>query len=956
MKRMWVLVLVGSVLSVGASAKDYGAGFKKFYSLGLPDVSEASYVKLEASGAVNDHSMVGYEVKLKGNAWLMDEVDAGESTFVYGTVRSLGVYDQKVLQTLRADEKKAAKEAGEDVSKGVSHHFGRDDQGRLGGSWKVVDLEKDIKTVLDYVEDEKNQSDRKYQLKRVQGPVFLFAAQAYRMGYTNEANRMAESLFKFAGDPRYVILAGLNHLADEMYEDVYADFKVSHDWTAYQQSVQALLKKFPSGWKRGKAVEMLNRNLIAHNSSDAQPDLEGEGVTEDDQEIMRRLSKGSNEKFYFSRYRENWLFPAKQQGWSRGNASPMDPVLERGVKAIPLLRVMLEDETMTGLAKEDLTGTHHTSYSSNESMSLTEEQIREQYNGMSRPATRADIAAHYLRQILISDNESRWQMSKMGKEELADEVDAFYSEFKDFDHAALAEMYLNEGGDHQKQAVAASLATGGDEHTGKLIESFVLQSENPMQHRSIVENYVMERGKEAGEFVQQYLETLRAAVDEESDEDELKKAQKSVDTVEKRLQNLVSAKSPEEMLQQVATGEGAFSEVQALLQQKLTRMDKGAAIHLVLSNAAAAVGIENTSQVLNAMNLLLYGNWYGNSPEQEGPPPQLADHADLWLHLLDLEKDMDEVQRAGHASQSLSMMVAWQIETLYRPEGADVQSSVSFLHQLGPRGLRFSVARARQKLNGEEPEDYPDAESIGASLSDGLVAKLKKAPAGDRVALLDATAAVELYALTKAVPEDEALKALLRPLANTVTQVVVRDQAVDQEKAIAEFKGKVLNKELIDQSVTFVRESLKEGVPLRLQVMRTLGLGGVVVQIWRKNDGEEDMWGNTSPSSKESSVLMGTLALPDNRRAQSEWVLDQGATASAPEAAGDSMDELLGDALDELDEEMDELAESDQEQFWELAKALDDPELDITQYVMLYLLAFPIEAIEDDDANKETEE
>ena len=64
--------------------KDYSAGFEKFYKLGLPDVSNAKYVKLDVYSNYGPSSMLSYQLRamgIKGNAWQLKEDKAGKNVF-----------------------------------------------------------------------------------------------------------------------------------------------------------------------------------------------------------------------------------------------------------------------------------------------------------------------------------------------------------------------------------------------------------------------------------------------------------------------------------------------------------------------------------------------------------------------------------------------------------------------------------------------------------------------------------------------------------------------------------------------------------------------------------------------------------------------------------------------------------------------------------------------------------
>ena len=145
-----ILAAVATVLPVHAQQKDYSKGFKKFYDLGLPDVSKATYVKLDMrnGGGIPDLSeLLGDgKVRLSGNAWLLEE-KAGKGRFVVANCKIMEVYDQKMLDQEQKEKMKVAPQGDRDVRSAWQVEMSALQQ-KPGGMWKNADLKGDVEKIM----------------------------------------------------------------------------------------------------------------------------------------------------------------------------------------------------------------------------------------------------------------------------------------------------------------------------------------------------------------------------------------------------------------------------------------------------------------------------------------------------------------------------------------------------------------------------------------------------------------------------------------------------------------------------------------------------------------------------------------------------------------------------------------------------------------------------------------
>jgi hypothetical protein len=150
--------------AVALPAKDYTKGFAQFYKLGLPDVSKAEYCTLQAydsgRGMGRDWGM-SYEIKMKGNAWMLSETPKIKGIFVRNSLTVQEVYNNNALSKER--QKKMMESVKSNKNARVSMSFYNEDDGKTGGTWKKADLKQDIDKLLTYLNkplDGKNSHDR----------------------------------------------------------------------------------------------------------------------------------------------------------------------------------------------------------------------------------------------------------------------------------------------------------------------------------------------------------------------------------------------------------------------------------------------------------------------------------------------------------------------------------------------------------------------------------------------------------------------------------------------------------------------------------------------------------------------------------------------------------------------------------------------------------------------------
>ena len=678
MKASWLgWVLVAAVLSAGAvegqedgpagpaeqkaRPQDFSAGFQKFYALGLPNVEGATYVKLDMYGGDMSMHMAGrmHDLDLAGNAWMLEEnAETGWGRFVVGGTRISEVYDFAKLNKERT--RRAAAEAEGDGGEGrLSRSIRLDDDGKVGGKWKKVDLQKDIDKVLDDLRKKQEESRRHdpYMYSGAYGTLFINAIHYHAQGHTDQANELVGMLFDAAGDRRKVLLQAVGAVAESRYTASVDAFFKDPDWVRFGDELDGLLKIFPAGWQNAPAVERLAGH-VRQRAGKAPAAIAGEGLSEEDIALAAALAaatdydggRGSGQ------WGDLWVLatPRASDETDGEELHVVDRIKERGMQAVPLLLALLEDEYLTPIDLRKVTHTY-SSYMSSQDGPLSEERILQLYNALRRPAARGDIAATLLKGLPFRGGEERRFDRGSDRALLKEECEEWYAASKDKDRVELARLYLGEGDDGQRSTAMRFLMGKGDESDTAAIESYFLDSERFMMDTGSVRQYAMSRGEKAKAFVDKYEASLRGRMD--SGEDRMFTNDRFKEMAEKTiasLREIVDAKPAGELLTAVLAGEKPLDEVSAALRQRLGREKQAAALTMLLDAAlqagdpALARDLVYFAAAVRNLGSRMGMHWgMDDSEESEEEELEAADHAEQWKKLLADTRTVEDRHYSG---------------------------------------------------------------------------------------------------------------------------------------------------------------------------------------------------------------------------------------------------------------------------------------------------------------------
>ena len=817
--------------AAAAAPVDYGKGFEKLAALGLPDTATGTYARLQLNGA-RDSSVYAweYEVKMQGNGWVLQALSNSPGTVVSGQARVLTVWDPKVLSKLQMAEARsnaAAKAtARSHEMELMMHRYGGrlSADGRVSGTWKPVDFTNDLARALAYIEgtntvsrnesvrdlfnDDSSSSSGRRRLEELQGPLFLLATHAWRNGRTNEANRIAAGLFAAVGDPRKVILAAVNHLADEQYEQAFDRFSGSHDWAVFQADLASLLQRYPKGWHKRAGVALLASNVAARATGSA-PEIAGEGVTDADKALARDLAAVTTMPLWDA-FGSLWLLDPPT---TNASADVFERLAARRTAAIPMLAALADDGWLLPFGRDFLQhwGGYSGSWGSDDD---AEQKARQVYDQLNRPVTRGDIALQLLRQIVIAGDNS-YEIARKSPDEIRTLALEFHKAHGSESPIQLARLYFAEGSSEQRQAAAGMLLESSDTNDMALIETQLADSAKVNEHSTLLRQYVMARGAAARPLIQALaaelgVETNAPAVKpaakanvapnaEETAREDHGRGQYERKVI-KELLALVSDQSLESVLAQMAAGKPQSSATRGLLGQRLMQGDRDAALTALLDAALKATnGDIKATMISSAQSMRRYSGDFtirsmqmARSAAPAKPwKPVLAKHQAQWAALLaDNQHSVD-----GASSATVAERAAEAVEELYAapaapaateateapaeetaepadsndgndeeddsPQAAFHSGGSSYMMAyyqrepspamlngvLGTRGRAFVLARAKARVAGTAAAlpAYPKADAVKAPRRKELTALVTAAAAsGDAGAIAKALEALTL--------------------------------------------------------------------------------------------------------------------------------------------------------------------------------------------------------------------
>lgn len=518
------------------TAADYGPAFERLIQLGLPDTKGATYVKLSLHGkgaqeletqGYAQRESFGTSLKTKGNAWLLPstkeseaKAQKGSSTFIYRSFEKVRVQQKERrggLARLLLGKQKPPKGDAE----------------ALLGEWNEVDIAIDAKKILSKIE--KHREDGKffeasrwnYDNSKAQwcAQVLITACQMYRAGHHAEANQIAERLMSLAPEPIVVIDQVVNHLANTEYQLLVHSFLKSKDWKAYHTGTKQLVDRFSRGWKSRDGAELLLVHLD-NRLKGVKPELKAlKGVSIKPEALKIMDGWLEQTEPIVVNPPMCWLLgmdlaPANTYSYDGSPASNDSPQWMKtlggmGMDGFIALTAAAADDSLIATTISLGTSNYYRGYR-NYSSSGNISPAQSQYAAMARPCSRGEIARKVILKTL-PDSEN--ELSALPSAELQSVAYQWWLQHRSDTSSSLAKHFLETGNAGQKIMAVTALIKSNDDIDAKIVETYILGSENISQQHSTVEMYLKARRSKAKSFFAAYSKALKDEVGEVDKDD-----------------------------------------------------------------------------------------------------------------------------------------------------------------------------------------------------------------------------------------------------------------------------------------------------------------------------------------------------------------------------------------------------------------------------------------------------
>jgi hypothetical protein len=930
---LWIGFLAHSLIAQENQAKDYTKGFDKFLQLGLPDVKNADYVNLKVEmGFSRIRDFMSFDrdfqgVKLSGNAWLLSTRPDGKHVFLKGGCSTVAM----------------------DLSNNNTS---------MGGTWKPADLDKDIKSLLEYLQKPKvGKNSNRHELESGGwGNVFLTAIHFSRKGYAKEASQIVDLLFQDAGDSRRVIQQALNRLADTQYAEAYQAFCLSSDWGQFDKSLDGLLTRFPSHWRTRPAVMHLSEQVKNRLKTKAPPILTGEGLTGEDQKLALELAEANGEMHDGMDFSAGLWILGQTPFSDSETTSPLARIRDRKIKAFPLLLALMKDTYLTALS---LSSYSHFQSSSGQEIPPTEEEILNMYDQLPRPASRGELARKLLEAIVLSQEEL-YSTRNQDPEVICRLSRAWYQRNKDKTDAGLFQVFLEGQDSSRKMATLQALLNSTKDSDAKVLEKYFLESKEVPRDLGFVTQYVMKRSGKVGDFVEKYLARVKAnptllrpkeAGLAESHE---KQMREETDRMLAALVDLSSVKTAQAIIDELLASPKKWTprEWQAernKLMQKLAAGDPQENLAPLLKAALKTEDSFLAAQFLSLVALLPRLKGFVNMGEPQKDSPHRFDiksAADLWKKLLadkrPIERSPEEGEDEGVDDETMTIgqFTALIFENLNEMSGYYSRQIRPELAVFGNKIFPVYSARAEARLAGKADDQlppFPSATNVTPERRAKIRADLLAADAESLRGILDALSLEDWLVLPQITSEDERLGAMLKPLAGTVTSIKVKIDDSSVRKQVEDLAGKPFDRKTVESLLEISRNLVKMGVSSKIVVKRSGWLEGVRMFVLKWPPPGQESTHDNMESGKNAMINGSIYAKADNEdlAAYARWLTEAPATAKpAQPAAGKTAETFKGGNVlneDVLEQNADagfqgDHLRSQQTDFWNKVDFLFKPE------------------------------
>lgn len=849
--------------------QDFGKGFAMLFKMGLPRLEGAKPATVNIYSGPASTYEYGINIRDDRNiSWLKTpDKNTEPALCIIGGVFECKLYDQAALMKIQAE--KAKKSSNKKLSRRQMYSIMMPEQNCFSGQWKATTSDKVADDIKKTLQDKNNQyifqSDKsKY------GLLLLQAAQLYESGAKSEANEIAGLLFK-AGGNKEVLQSALSVLAEAKYLRAYCDFQESKDWGKFSADLEKIIVKFKNNWDNVRYVKAIQVAAAARAKNQEPPELKTSiPLTAADRDLVAQLSRMTQDDYNGSwQERDCWLFPDNdnkdnaEDDKEQKSVNALDKVKAGGIKSIPLLIAMLDDEWLLPFRDSGyfrrISGGEESSDEEQAAETKPEVSLSETADRFEMPLTRAKLAAKLLTPLIIPENKEQ-EYAIFGKkgDELKAMCLAWYESIKKLDAKELQKKYLADGTESQKAAIVASMVARVDDATAPMIEKALLESDRNMMNQNLLARYCEIRKEKAKPFIEKLRTKCYQQLDEQFNKQNSyegiskENAKKALDQFFDQLDQTKPSASLEDVVKELLT----ITDEKELnfVAQKFLRAAKGQPSEKIYQSCLdAAVLAKDPKQKL----FLLYMTQIADENKQQSK----LDITKFKVQLEKLLDDKSELPEKFGGKQAIMLMAAGIIEGMSKEKLEDEASGMQEQEQAGmyihwdDKYAQYLVLRAKAIL-AETPVDKLPKLVNAEELKDAQIVEAKSKISGKseaevkdfcRQATLE-----ELIPLSVAVQQDKQLNSKLLLLANQITEA---DSEIPEIKEqVAKFKGKQLNEQVLQEVLALAENYMQNGKMADVSLLRRSGLQGVVLKF-SKSENRSGM-GNAKRNHNDTGAGM----------------------------------------------------------------------------------------------------
>jgi len=834
------------------------------------------------------------------------------------------------------------------------------------GSWKPADIGKDLAAMEKFLTvKDGDAADTREWLYRSgdMGRVLLSLCHFHRAGYTNEANRLAHTMFQAAPDRRALLLSAVNALAESRYDETCNAFFTTGDWKRYHADLKKLLATYRTGWRSVPVVERLVGKVAARCGMTEFPLPNGKALDEADRKLAMALVTEPGAKVVgggnigwvpWTLASEEDADEDEEEKDDDAEPSLLNGIMRRGMGGVSLLIALLGDECLTRVDCQQLRGASYGrhGFSGLDSFDMDEDVLDAMYASMRRPVTRGEIARCCLEPVVLLPDVDEYDRDEVDDETFQEACQGWYERCKSMDRAELARLYLAEGNSGQKRCAFDLMSDSDDPEDRKRIEAFMIEGGDDAEDEVL--EYVLKLGPDARDFVTRYAAALTGGVSEAGgDLFRGEERESGAEDALKELWAIVNARPPGEILEDVLSGKTNLDAVATCLQSQLGRGDRAAALTTVLEAALRATNAALSSAILQYSESLIVVREWERGPGSctmvtKAPPLPIASHAPLWRKLLDDQRVIesgdlyDEITTIADQAASL-------IEDGYSASEETALNEDEYIYMRGHMALRCRDSLGRRgreavgkaalaRVNGADTADLPKIPatvSFKASEEDvkALAGRLEQAGASGIRDAVDALTFEELMLLPRAIGTNQTLNVLFAPMACEITVVHHSFEASGDLSKLEALKGKPLTPDTIRTVADVCGQLCRPGHPVGIGIRRSVVPDGVAIVVRRATvSNRDDGCDFIENRGRDSSLQAGRVAATmwrGRKRTQASWpVGETGRAAHTAAVPAETPEDALLDAMaSELDRAYAAHAALTIDRFWKsVAEVFEKPE------------------------------